>query len=977
MKIIKFVLILILITGINMIFAQTSFNVSNKTTGDTLLTISNNGRIGIGTTTPVVTIDVKSDVVEHATSLCLGNSDDSHWLQLYSGRGGTSPLSPLMLWQEGDPMRFASWGATYNEYMRLSAEGNLGIGTTTPTTKLEVADTIYSTVGGFKFPDGSIQATAAGAGSGNTLDQAYDQDGAGVGRTITADAGAFEVNGFDGVVFTGAFGSGTIPIEGEGTRMMWYPRRSAIRAGSLSAVVSNYWDADSIGPASVAMGASPKARGIGSTAFGYFPKAEANYSTAFGYYTTASGWYSTAMGAVTRASGEYSTALGYNTRATGDYSFAMGSLIEARGDYSVAIALSDQTGVIVTQDNTMAIMGGKVGIDEIAPTAELQVGGTDGVLFTGTYGSGTIPTEGSGTRMMWYPGKAAFRAGRIYLAGDLYWNDDSLGTSSFATGFNTRAIGSYSTAMGHTTRAGGDYSVAMGTGSVANGTCAFAHGHNSAAEGYGSIAIGAGNNAINRNSTAIGISTITNGDYSTAIGAYSRTAGNYSIALGTSNDSDGNYSVTLGYDCEASGDYSTALGFWTFADGIGSMSMGHGTRAMGDYSTAIGNGVYVAGDYSVAIALSDQSGVFLNQDSTLNILGGKVGIEKEYPAAELHIGGTDGLVVEGSFGDGIIPAEGAGTRMMWYPAKAAFRAGYVDGIQWDDVNIGDYSIAMGYGSIASNLYSTAMGAASTASGHASTAMGRSADATGTASVALGDYTEASGSASTALGRSTIASGGYSSAMGAYINTSGTGSFAIGDYSTTSAPTFTTNNRFYARFANGYRLYTNSALTSGAEMLAGANSWSTISDSTKKENFKSVDGEDFLNKISNFNLTSWNYIGQDPANFRHYGPMAQDFYAAFGNDGIGTIGNDTTIASADFDGINFIAIQALEKRTRELKEMIICNQKLENKVSKLEQRNENLNNKLGQLENRLQNFEKKLAQFQLSEKVLSVNKNPDN
>lgn len=45
-------------------------------------------------------------------------------------------------------------------------------------------------------------------------------------------------------------------------------------------------------------------------------------------------------------------------------------------------------------------------------------------------------------------------------------------------------------------------------------------------------------------------------------------------------------------------------------------------------------------------------------------------------------------------------------------------------------------------------------------------------------------------------------------------------------------------------------------------------------------------------------------------------MAQDFYAAFGNDGIGTIDNDTTLSSADFDGINFIAIQALEKRTRE-------------------------------------------------------------
>ena len=46
-------------------------------------------------------------------------------------------------------------------------------------------------------------------------------------------------------------------------------------------------------------------------------------------------------------------------------------------------------------------------------------------------------------------------------------------------------------------------------------------------------------------------------------------------------------------------------------------------------------------------------------------------------------------------------------------------------------------------------------------------------------------------------------------------------------------------------------------------------------------------------------------------------MAQDFYAAFGNDGVGTIGNDTTLSSSDFDGINLIAIQALEKRTTKL------------------------------------------------------------
>ena len=54
-----------------------------------------------------------------------------------------------------------------------------------------------------------------------------------------------------------------------------------------------------------------------------------------------------------------------------------------------------------------------------------------------------------------------------------------------------------------------------------------------------------------------------------------------------------------------------------------------------------------------------------------------------------------GLVSLGAFGTGVIPATGFGVRLMWHPAKAAFRAGFVNGTQWDAANVGDYSVAMG------------------------------------------------------------------------------------------------------------------------------------------------------------------------------------------------------------------------------------------------------------------------------------------
>jgi hypothetical protein len=102
-------------------------------------------------------------------------------------------------------------------------------------------------------------------------------------------------------------------------------------------------------------------------------------------------------------------------------------------------------------------------------------------------------------------------------------------------------------------------------------------------------------------------------------------------------------------------------------------------------------------------------------------------------------------------------------------------------------------------------------------------------------------------------------------------------------------------------------------------LGGQVGFTAVSDKTKKENFQAVDGEEVLGKIRGFELSSWNFIGHDPRQFRHYGPMAQDFFAAFGYDGLGQIGTETTINSGDIAGILMIAVQALEKRTAEVKQ----------------------------------------------------------
>ena len=70
-----------------------------------------------------------------------------------------------------------------------------------------------------------------------------------------------------------------------------------------------------------------------------------------------------------------------------------------------------------------------------------------------------------------------------------------------------------------------------------------------------------------------------------------------------------------------------------------------------------------------------------------------------------------------------------------------------------------------------------------------------------------------------------------------------------------------------------------------------------------------------------NLTSWNYIGQDAKTLRHYGPMAQDFFGAFGHDAVGTVGTPKTINSGDMAGIMMIAIKALAMENVQLKSAV--------------------------------------------------------
>jgi hypothetical protein len=118
-------------------------------------------------------------------------------------------------------------------------------------------------------------------------------------------------------------------------------------------------------------------------------------------------------------------------------------------------------------------------------------------------------------------------------------------------------------------------------------------------------------------------------------------------------------------------------------------------------------------------------------------------------------------------------------------------------------------------------------------------------------------------------------------------------------------------------------------TAGVILPPGSGSWSNLSDRHMKENITPVDHKRILESVLSLEISEWNYISQNPS-IRHIGPMADEFYAAFG-----TGSDEYHISSVDADGISLAAIQGLYQLLNEQNEHIT---KLENQIETLQKSN---------------------------------------
>ncbi|HEX8267739.1 MAG TPA: tail fiber domain-containing protein [Pyrinomonadaceae bacterium] len=310
-----------------------------------------------------------------------------------------------------------------------------------------------------------------------------------------------------------------------------------------------------------------------------------------------------------------------------------------------------------------------------------------------------------------------------------------------------------------------------------------------------------------------------------------------------------------------------------------------------------------------------------------------------YDKQRFRVDNSGSILAVGDFNSGLtgdVPADGAGTRFMWYGGKAAIRAGQINGTQWDDANIGLYSTAFGENVRALGDNAVAIGKSSVAAGSRTTAIGEGNTATGYASIALG-YGASTSTAAGSPRNGTFVFSDFSVPLvysfGSQVDSSSqfhpsvtnsfnvravNGSFFYTNtalstsfiFNSTTATMTLTNSKLSMKSDGSTELTSNSGGGAGVSLAAGGGAWNSLSDRNMKDNFKAVNSREILRGVLALPISTWNYKTQD-ASIRHIGAMAQDFKAAF------KVGEDDKhISTIDPDGVALAAIQGLNEELKD-------------------------------------------------------------
>ena len=474
----------------------------------------------------------------------------------------------------------------------------------------------------------------------------------------------------------------------------------------------------------------------------------------------------------------------------------------------------------------------------------------------------------------------------------------------------------------------------FGPGHVNTGLYSFVAGETNAASTQWSTVGGGQFNNANGDVAP----TISGGRNNTASGAYSTVGGGF-------NNISGDFYATVagGVINRADSVFSTVSGGLAnvAADSAAFVGGGANNRARGVFSVVAGGG---------GLSLSDSNSASGKWSS---IVGGHGNLATDTAA---FIGGGANNRASGIYsvvvgGGGPVAADSNAASGRWSSVVGG-TVNIASG-QYSFIGGGFRNIASGiYSTVSGGIYDTASGIRSTvgggrfntASGYGSTigggtrnvaSMGESTVSGGSNNKAIELYsTVGGGAANLAAGYySTVPGGIYNSAVGNYSFAAGRrakanhdGSFVWADQDDADFLSSVVNE-FNVRASGGTRIYSNSALTAGVTLAAGASTWSAVSDSALKRNIREVDYLEVLEKVAVLPISQWSYEAQDES-IEHIGPMAQDFYRLFG---LGE--DDKHINTLDPSGISLAAIKALIAENEVLKQRLLRLEELVNIMTK--------------------------------------------
>ncbi len=299
--------------------ATGDFDVQDN--GVSALRVSDVGKVGINTSTPLAMLHVADSSVVFTGGVSA------------SGTPGNPPVSGVgvrMMWYPD------------------KAAFRVGFASDTSWNKVNIGNYSFSS-GASNIASGTIstamgdQSTASGDNS-----TAMGSHSIASGEGSTAMGTFTTASGYDATAMgysTTAFGSSATAM-GNSTTASGFASTSlgeyTIASGFYSTAMGQ--SSTALGAASTAMGQSSTASGAASTAMGIASTASGTYSTAMGQNTVASGNSATAMGQYSTASGVGATAIGYGPFASGVFSTAMGLNTVASGDYSTVFGFQNTAG---------------------------------------------------------------------------------------------------------------------------------------------------------------------------------------------------------------------------------------------------------------------------------------------------------------------------------------------------------------------------------------------------------------------------------------------------------------------------------------------------------------------------------------------------------------------------------------------------------------------------------------------------------